>query len=168
MKRFLIIGILLSFTCLSFSQTDRKIKKDNRYSFNTIKIQEGFQSITFQREGLIYWKNPFLAEHLPEEERIEKAKFIPTTELNGDKLLKITQYLNKHQLHKINKIEIPEGTFPSTGFAIFISFIEENTRTYSYFIYQICDRRIDTFIQMMNELIPEEDREEFKIRLRCK
>ena len=169
MKRLLILGILLFSICIAYGQSTEKSKITYTIdNFVTIRINTGYtvfgtESIVLQREGLIYWRNPFLADHLPEEERKAKAKFIPFEDLDMEKVYKIIKYVHEQKLYEIDyDLSIPEYWHPTSRPTV-LTFIVHEKSLYNGFNYYYCDQKIDAFIQMMNELIPEEDREKYGI-----
>ena len=172
MKKRIPLFIILSFFLVSYSQNEKKdIKNFSMDDFITIKIRSGYtilgtSSITLQREGLIYWMNPFLA-NFQEEENKEEAKFIPFQKLDKDKVLNIMKYVYEQKLYEIKKLEVLEGSVIPEGMPIVISFIVHKKFQYTGFNYFICDERVEKLLQMMNELIPKEDRVKFEIKLRC-
>lgn len=165
MKKFLVLGIFVFFINIFYAQ---RIEEKNIYStvdFVTIKVQDGFtkfgtQSLSLQPEGFVYW-NRFI------EGSEEKAKIIPLTDLDGDKLWSIMQYVYENSMYDIKELEVSENMVKPTTMPIVLSFIFHDQLLYTKFNYEVCDEKIDTLIRMMNELIPEDDREEFEIKLKC-
>jgi len=145
------------------------IKKTNVISmteFISIKIQTGYtifgtNTLSLQREGLIYWFNPFMIDN-PEE-----AKFIPFNQLDIKKVFEIFSYINDEDLVHFKEQEIPKGTIKPEGNPYLFSFLIIKNNEYKYFYYSICNDKIDTLIIMLNELIPIEDKESFSIIPRC-
>lgn len=176
MKRFFII-IFFSFVYTCYGQNSESNKKDNILEgFIEIKIRSGYTSygtisITLQREGLIYWQNPFLAG-LPEE-----AMFIPFTELDSNKVIEIWKYVFDQKLHQIERLpEENHFSYDSTKHLfvqtipphrvnhIALTFVIHEKNKHSAYVYKYYDKRIDALILMMNELIPLQDRERFSIK----
>lgn len=69
---------------------------------------------------------------------------------------------------KQRAIRVPPGTVLPGGRPVVLTFIVHEQFLYTGFNYMVCDTRIDRFIQMMNDLIPEKDRDKFGIKLRCR
>ena len=169
MKRLLILGILLSSICLSYGQN---IKKDKKiYSmddFVDIRISDGntllgIQSITLRVEGLTYW-----IFTLPENKE-RKTKFIPFQDLDMEEFYKILKYVNEKKLYMIRKPEASKDAISrSNGFTTIAFSAYDGTLRYDELRCHICNKKIGALIQLMNELIPEEDRKEFSIKLRSK
>ena len=169
MKRFLILGILLFSICISYGQNTKRAKKI--YSMNDfvdIRISNGntllgTQSLTLRVEGLTYW-----IFTLPENKE-RKTKFIPFQDLDMEKFYKILKYVNEQKLYMIRKAEVSNDTVFQSNDLTTIAFMPyDGTLRYNELQCHICNKKIGTLIQLMNELIPEEDRKEFSIKLRSK
>ena len=166
MRKFLMTFILFFISSLYSQNSENDLEMNSSHYFFEIKIRSGYtsygtQSISFMREGLVYWKCFSL------KDSNEEGKYIPFRELDIDRISKIMEYIRDQKLYDIKKLDIPEGTVIPTDNPFVISFVAVNGNKYNSFSYSVCDENIDYLIQMINELIPKEDREEFGIKLRC-
>jgi hypothetical protein len=136
--------------------------------FIEIRIKHGYtlygtNSLKLLREGLIYWQFPFWALDLPEEEQKEQAKFIPSKDLDSNKVAEIQKYVYDRRLYEIKKLNVPEYWVPSSDDRPPVLSFVIGEKLYSMFFYEYPNEDINKLLNLMNELIPMEDRKKFNI-----
>lgn len=174
--RKLFIKILIIFVAFgkAYAQdsTIQVLSFKSMNDFVGIKITGGLtalgtESVSLQREGLIYWSNPFFSNIFSKEKREEVTKLVPWTELDQKKVFKIMQYVYDNKLYDYQPVSPPEGAILTEGNPTTISFLIIRNGSYSEIYYKYCDEKLDKLIRMINNLIPQKDREHFRMCTYC-
>lgn len=154
--KILMLSFLLSITITAYSQEKTNFIEVRLHSGYTIY---GTTSFKLLREGFIY-------RTIPHDSTQEEVKFIPSKNLNTEKIFQIQKYIYDENLFNIDRLFIPED-WSTTARPIVIEFIILGTNHYNVLDYYYCDERMDKLIEMINELVPEIDRYKFRMNQRC-
>ena len=155
MKVFHFLFLIL-FSSWSFGQMDFEVRLSDGPTVY------GFTSVKLLREGLVCRK--IISE---DDKWKEISFFVPFPALDSKKYQAIQDYIATNKLFEI-KEAIPEtASTNERDHPTRIALIQLEKDEYSSFLYSYCKPEVDTLIKMMNALIPKEQRDIYRIRIRC-